>query len=269
MNVARLRPLTATEILDGAFTLYRHHFATFLLTALLPIIPGTLVEIVHLQLGRILSLLGSVLTMGALVHQCSEALLGRKVSLGDGLAVGLRRYFPMAVALLIYLVLLTAGTIALIVPGICLFCMLFAYAPIVVIEKRWDFIGRSRQLARKQWGKISGVLLIGFIIGALPGFAVSLGAMGYYQLGFVAAAQTKAVLIGGALVNAIVSPFTYAVLTLLYYDQRVRKEGLDVQLAVDAMGGEPTRASGADAARAMGAGSAGASDSTPMRAAGR
>jgi hypothetical protein len=252
MEFARLRPMVATEILDGAFTLYRRHFTTLVLTALVPVLPGLLVIPLHRLAGQGLQLLGSVVVLGALIHLASEAALGRQPRMGAGLKVGLRRFFPILLGSIAYTFLVLGGLVLLIVPGFCMFCMCFAWQPIVVLEKRTSFFSRSRALARDQWGKISGVMLIAIIIAFLPGIALNVSAMGILKLGYAAASQSLLVVLGTALLGALVGPFSNAVVTLLYYDQRVRKEGLDVQLAVEAMGGEGQSAAVPAAARPVG-----------------
>lgn len=247
MEFARLRPMGATEIIDGAFTLYRRHFITFMVTALVPVLPGLLLLPVHRLLGQGVQMIGSVIVMGALVWQVSEAGLGRTPQVGEGWRVGLSRFFPVLFGVLVYTILLLLGFLALIVPGICLFCMLFAWQPVVVLEKRLDFIGRSRALAKGQWGKISGVMLIAIVIAFLPNIALNLGAMSVLQVNWMQASQSLLVVMGTTLLGALLAPFSNAVVVLLYYDQRVRKEGLDVQLAVEAMGSPGAAPAGAGA----------------------
>jgi hypothetical protein len=239
MEFARLRPMSATEILDGAFTLYRRHFLTFVVTSLLAMLPSLLVSAIAADQMwiNLVPLAGFLVSTGALVHQVSEAALGRKPRLGEAFRVAAARFFPLLLATVIYFALLTAGLIALLVPGFCLYCMMFAYAPVVVLEKRTNFLRRSRALAKEQWGKVSGVMLLATIITVLPSVALHVGAMGILDVGIGAAMRSPGVKLGSLLLTALDSPFNYAVMTLLYYDQRIRKDGLDVQLAVDAMSG--------------------------------
>jgi len=241
MDVATLRPMAATEILDGAFTIYRRHFTTLVVTAFVPILPGLLLIALSRPLGQFVQVLGNVIVMGALVFQASEVAQGRAPQIGASLELGLRRFFPMLLGLLVYTLLVTIGLVALIVPGVCLFCMCFAWEPVIVLENRWAFFSRSRSLARNEWGKISGVMFIAFVIAFLPGLALHLSAMSLLGVSYVVASQSLVVVLGASILGALVAPFSNAVVTLLYYDQRVRKEGLDLQLAVDALGsaGQP------------------------------
>ncbi|HYJ78922.1 MAG TPA: hypothetical protein VEW03_04950 [Longimicrobiaceae bacterium] len=124
MFVSSFRPLTFGEILDGAFTLYRRHFLTLFVTALIPFVPMGIVSgwfsastptadatvdptsfLGLFALMMLVSFVGFVLVIGALTRQFSQAYVGAEVSLGDGLRHGLRAFFYMAVAGLIATIL--------------------------------------------------------------------------------------------------------------------------------------------------------------------
>lgn len=127
MPQLRLRPLGFGEILDGAFTLYRQHFATFFITALICVIPITLLtrlfETISLYMGdpsaataAALALLLLVpvsmvlwaLLYGALTQQTAQAYEGERPEVGAAYARGLRALIPM-IASWILLFLLGMG----------------------------------------------------------------------------------------------------------------------------------------------------------------
>jgi hypothetical protein len=112
MALSNLRPLSFGEILDGAFTLYRRNFATFILTALIP--TGILIAALVVlgggmfaamasgdptsMLGAVLGAgllvmvvaIGSMLVMyGALAREAAQSYTGQPTSLGDGMRAGL------------------------------------------------------------------------------------------------------------------------------------------------------------------------------------
>ncbi|HEX8691930.1 MAG TPA: hypothetical protein VF746_05905 [Longimicrobium sp.] len=115
MFTSPFRPLTFGEILDGAFTLYRRHFLTFFITALIPYVPVGIVsgwfsgsaarmgptETPSLEMFGLLllmlvvSFLAFVAMFGALTRQSSQAYTGQEVSLGDGYRQGLRSFFKI------------------------------------------------------------------------------------------------------------------------------------------------------------------------------
>lgn len=127
MALPNLRPLSFGEILDGAFTLYRRNFVTFVVTALIPsavviaalvVMGGGLFAAMASNdptaiLGAVLGaglLIGivafaSVLMMwGALTREASQSYTGQPTSLGDGIQSGLRSILPLFGAAFIALV---------------------------------------------------------------------------------------------------------------------------------------------------------------------
>lgn len=110
MSQPMLRPLGFGEVLDGAFTLYRRHFPTLFATALVAVIPITLlmssIENVSLTMDRggavspamanrvllsfpPLMLLWAVV-WAALTHQTASAYRGRAPTLRDGYTAAAR-----------------------------------------------------------------------------------------------------------------------------------------------------------------------------------
>lgn len=262
MLPAQLRPLTLGEILDGAFALYRLHFGTLFLTALLPMLPVVvfwgafplfargapeqITELVNLA-GWVLmpyTLPATLLVWGALLHQVSQAYLGNPISVRAGYHRGVRRLLPLLGATVVWALLIVFGLILLVIPGILLLIMFFAVGQVVVIEGRGpiEALGRSRELARGAWGRILGALFVLFLITALPGFALTaatgIGALASGS-GAVAVLESPWLFTAfqalSVLVNALTTPFMSAGLVLLYYDRRVRSEALDVELAAEGL----------------------------------
>ena len=118
MAPSTLRPLTFGEILDGAFTLYRRNFVTFIGTALVPTVAVAVVVVVlgggmfsAMGSGDSTSLIGAMfgaglviglvafaamlMVWGALTHEASQAYTGQPTSVGDGLQAGVRSILPM------------------------------------------------------------------------------------------------------------------------------------------------------------------------------
>jgi hypothetical protein len=118
MALHTLRPLSFGEILDGAFTLYRRNFVTFVLTALIPTVA---IGVVFLALGggmmasaasgdtsgylsalmgaglvvMVVAFGGMLLMWGALTREASQAYTGQPITVGDGLQAGARAILPL------------------------------------------------------------------------------------------------------------------------------------------------------------------------------
>ena len=97
-------------------------------------------------------------------------------------------------------------------------------------------LSRSRQLVRGSWWRVFGILLLIWLIYAFISFVIVL--VGAAVAGLLAfAGESTPVALGQAIVQlvfsvaqqALTQPFSVAGTVLLYYDLRVRKEGLDLQ----------------------------------------
>lgn len=143
-----LRPLAFGEILDGAFTLYRHSFATLFTTALAAAIPLALVSrimeaaayapqgttdfsaVIGVLIAVPLSALLWAALWGALTRQTARLVLGEEATLRDGYAASLRA-LPRFVAsgFFVFLLMLAGGVVVLFVAGILVLPVGLAGAP--------------------------------------------------------------------------------------------------------------------------------------------
>lgn len=263
-----LRPLSIGEILDGAFALYRRHFVVMVATVAVLTAPGTLLQVEFPTVGGLVMSIGTVIALVALTGQTSDALLGGQPELASGLMFGLRRTGAALMAIIVtsFMIILSALPFAglawwvglemapdrsglsvltyilllavIVLAGVSVVSYLvlrwFAVMQIAVLEPTTHFMRRSAVLARGALWKISVVWLVGSLIVGVPNTLAGIGQGVATVLnedgsgtGLMAASLALAWVI-----TALGTPFTAALLTLLYYDQRVRKDGLDVELAV-------------------------------------
>ncbi len=264
-----LRPLSIGEILDGAFSIYRRNFLVMVTTTAVLLLPGALLRLVWPTIGGLVSSFGGMVALVGLTSETSVALLGGQPELARGLQVGLRRtgavmlavFLASAVVLLAcsplfagaayigwtmtpersgltvlsYLLLVMVLVLIVLVPSSWLTLRYFAVLQIAVLEPTRHFLRRSAVLSRGAFWKISVVWLVGSVIVGVPSFLVGVGegvATVMSDQGMVGSGVFVASLVLGLLISSLGTPFTAALLTLLYYDQRVRKDGLDVELAV-------------------------------------
>lgn len=93
------------------------------------------------------------------------------------------------------------------------------------------------QLARGAIPRIAAMLVVAWLIVTLPSVAVMALTGGFAQLANPQAAMalgTRAVAVQQLLslaVSMLTAPFLPSVLVLLYYDRRVRREAMDVEVA--------------------------------------
>lgn len=115
----------------------------------------------------------------------------------------------------------------------------FCAAHAVVIEGKGPIagLGRSWNLVTGSWWRVLGIGLVIAIIAILAAIVISapVGIIGGLALGGGSGALVTT--LGGAVASALVTPFIYAAVTLIYFDLRVRKEGFDL----DALAAETSR----------------------------
>jgi hypothetical protein len=200
-------------------------------------------------LGRLIDQLLSSIAAAVAVAACfkaiSAAYLGERAGVGDSLRYAAGRFLPLIVAYIVMVIILVPAFIALIIPGIWIAVKLSMTFPALVCEKAGPFksIGRSWELTKDNWWRVFGTLLVVFILmfvitlalgGVLGAVLLSSDSMG--ELAF--AVLTTLI---GLLIAAITYPLIAAVVTVMYYDLRVRNEGFDLQLLARGVGADSSR----------------------------
>jgi hypothetical protein len=200
-----------------------------------------------------LRLLAGLVLSGVLVTVVSRAMLGRLTSLDDVREAMRGRVWPLlGLGLLSLLVLvsplvvavvaavLTGGIGALLlivaVPAFVYLWVRLSLAPSVLLLERSTIrtaLRRSGTLMAGAWWRCFGVLVLALVISsvlasilAVP-LGVVVGIIGEDRLGVGA---LVAIQVMAGLAQVVVAPFTAGVKSLLYIDQRMRLEGLDVAL---------------------------------------
>ncbi|HEX2190137.1 MAG TPA: hypothetical protein VHG51_14615 [Longimicrobiaceae bacterium] len=267
MSLGHLRPLSFGEILDGAFVLYRRHFAVFFTTALIPLLPvallwgafglvtggtlemGNAATAVAFAVAYPVMIVGMLLMWGALVHEAGQAAEGRPIDRAEAYRVAFRRMLPMLGAAILFTLLAAVGFLLLVVPAFLVMIALFGVWQAVILEEKGpvEAIRRSRELARGAWGRIFGIEVVSYIIVMIPGMLVGT-VTGIAMFGALMASGDPEAASGAVgwfsavnnvlslLLSALTTPFMVAALTLLYYDRRVRTEALDLELATERLG---------------------------------
>lgn len=256
-----LRPLTLGELLDRAFQLYRSRFGVFVGIAAVAYLPLFVAQTLLLWLPKassqlapaaivgflvalVLQWLGIAAAHAATIVVVSAAYLERPISLQEayGRVSGMlvRIFFIMIVSGLG----IVLGTLLLIVPGVILFLMWALAIPVAVLEDAGlgDSLSRSRFLTEGHRLRVVAIYLLYFaLVSALElalmgplGVLIALksGGSGHTP----PAALSVMLQIAGYVIQCLVTPVLTICLSLLYYDERVRKEAFDIQLMMSAMG---------------------------------
>jgi len=259
----RLRPLEVGDLLDETFRMYRRHFVLFAGISALLSIPSA--ALFALALGSFTSVLQQTngtfsdtsfltpllaafaaglavnllilpFTMGAVMYAACESALGRPVTAGGVFLGVLRRYFPLLGYWMLFLVTFYVALVLCIIPVVLwtwIFVLWIAATPAMFVENigLGSAMGRSWRLVEGRWWRTFLVLFLMVILWYVVQFA--LGA--FLQLGqlllqlfispFIAAAIAAA---SSQIVGAVVNPILQIAIVLIYFDLRVRKEGLDL-----------------------------------------
>lgn len=201
-----------------------------------------------LLLGALGALILLPFSLGAVYRAVTDVALGRPATIGVVLRETLARYWPLLglVGLLfvfgvVWLIAELIGLVLLILPGLAVFCaavyFLVRWSLTVAAMMAEDMgpirgLGRSWNLVKGQWWRTFGILLIVAILQTIISYALLI------MFGLIAAIfttgdfQAALAQVGSTLLSALVSPITTIAVVLLYFDLRVRKEGLDLdQLA--------------------------------------
>ncbi len=226
------------------------------------------VQVIGLLLPSLLSGLASLALSGFVIYVVSEAALGDKVGLAQTWRQVRGRLLALiGVTLLTAILVLLAALPALLLVGVgaavggfgggaiavvgfvAMLALLIwvgvrlmlSPAP-VVLERAGpiDGIRRSWALTRgSQWWRIFGIYLLAAIVTQISAAAVS-APLQFLILAVVDTASPDPAILTTMLVlvqhlsqfviGAIVTPFTAGVLALLYLDQRIRREGLDLSM---------------------------------------
>lgn len=211
-------------------------------------------------IGIVLLLVSRVFLSGFLTLVVGKAILGQPMSFSEVWARVRPRLLALLGLTLIYPAI-TVGTVAIValltvlvppvgillilglIPVVIWLWVLFSLAtPALILENAGvgQAFGRSRRLVQGSWWRIFGISLLAAFLAGLLALIIQLP-FEYFGDGFssvtattVTEVTTKYLLlttIGTIVASTITEPFAAAVTVFLYTDQRIRKEGLDIELA--------------------------------------
>jgi len=207
-------------VLGEAWTLYKRHFAHFILisfvvylvvaavTALLSAAAGT----VGALIGVLFSLFGMFLLQAALVKAVQDVRDGRAdLDLGQTLRAALPYVGAVAIASILASIGITIGFILIIVPGLILLTFWSLIVPWIVIggSGAMDSFGKSWNTVRGYAWNVFGTYVVVFLILIVGEIVLSviLIALPYAWRSFIA----------DVVAGSLVAPFIAAVVTLVYY----------------------------------------------------
>lgn len=245
-----LRPLSLSELLDHTFSLYRQNFVLFAGIAALPNLLLFGVNLTNLLMTRgsppsfsavlmlipilIVSVAVLTLAQAATVFAVSHLYLDRPVTIGSAYSQITPHLVGLSGLIIVIGLLTSIGFICLIVPGIWLLLRWSLAVPVAVLENTGlGAMRRSVLLTRGDRGRIFMIYLLYIIVATVfsalwdvpMGMAIALG-----HGTVVAPPLWTQVLaqVGAFFTQCVVAPLMTVALSLVYYDERVRKEGFDL-----------------------------------------
>ena len=183
-----------------------------------------------------ITIVGAILlniASGALARVIAENYMGGSM----GVAAAYRAIRPRIPALIGVMLLIMLSTMLVLIPPLFLwiFISLSFVSQVIVLENRGvgDALQRSWDLVRGAWWRVFGAYLLLLLLGVIVNLSTSLISLAVGLTGASWAVQNIVVQFVTLLLTVVYRPVTLAGMTLLYFDLRVRKEGYDLQVALD------------------------------------
>jgi hypothetical protein len=268
-SARQLRPLGVGEVLDAAIKLYARNARTLWRVVAVVIVPLVLIQQIVIgaslpsgafvhngalytptgSLGTpaagetaeiALAVLAALIVNGALALCLVDAYVGRPLDWRESLQAAADRLGSLLLLSILYGALVVLAFIVLILPGIWLSVIWCVAVPALMFEQVSGFkaLERSFELVRGRWWAtfaellVTGIMLfivlvvVGLIFGGIEsGLDVSSTGPWFVLNGLSA-----------VLSDLIVYPFIGSVIAVVYIDQRVRKEALDIDRLAGALG---------------------------------
>jgi hypothetical protein len=254
-----LRPLSTGELLDRTFSLYRSHFVLFLGIFALPHLAVLAFQCVGFVfkssspnpplsnilltglwnlVASVFSIVVSAASQAATVVAVSQVHLDRSASVTDSFSRVKEQIWGVVGLSLLIGLLVGLACIALIVPGVLLGIQWSLAVPAKVLENRdaTDAMSRSSELSKGSRGRIFVIWLLFIVLGIGVGLLLrwpvewAAGVTSIFAVQRTSSGWQIALLVSEFIGECLVGPLVTIAFSLVYYDQRVRKEAFDLQL---------------------------------------
>ena len=258
----RIRPRTISEVLDGAFGLYRQGFAQVSLAQLIFAIPVIVLCVLAPIGAGFWAVLISPSQRAMSYHVGMDRLLARERSMGQLLGAGVRAW-PGMVLLAILQVVVSAVLAGLAfvpfgLPGVLLSMngaetigvvlialgallgvavalaasgYLYLVDAVFLFERDWNALMRSFRLVRGGFWKVALTAIVAYFIVMGPAAVLQVAILvqsGGFDESFQAATPEAWHGIAAVLIGVLLTPFAAHVCTLLWVDRRAVREGMDL-----------------------------------------
>lgn len=262
--------MSVGDILDRGLKLFFHRFGTFygiMFLVLLPSLAYTMYvsldtsalpvdqdpDALGSYLGSLfagllavacISIIFTPIGTAAMLHVIAQEFLGNRVGFGSALKFGLNRFGSVLLVSIMVGLVTALGYMMLVIPGI-IFSIWYIFAQQVVVVERFKggtALARSKDLTLGYRWKIFQVAILLGIIQVLAG--VLIGMLQSALPNAVRVATDQGVALKPIPLNIVInhvvqyagttatSCFALICMTLYYFNLRIKKEGLDLELAL-------------------------------------
>jgi hypothetical protein len=285
MHAPALRPRSAIEIVDTAFTIWRRNFGQMTIIGIAATVPIVLALVLGLgslftagMTGKpisesaMLSMVPMILVFvvilvlwmavvdGAMTLAAGDAYFGREVSAASALRGALSKGGTLVLSNILRMLTIggaaVVGGIVIALLGranggiavlliivlsvlmLLLFARLFATTNAVVFENSGasESLSRSFAISKDSAWRIFGVILLSYIVLVVAQIAIGLTVQ--LVISMILRSPVVASMVGNV-IGALLYPFLSIALMVLYFDQRIRKEGYDLDVLSDGLPKSP------------------------------
>lgn len=251
-----LRPQSVGEVLDSGFAIFHRTVLRCLPYALIAVIAPQLTRLHDIAVGHsvrrfggsdalwwVYFVLGAVLSLlfwSALLIRQRALAAAVPSGVAAELGTALRRLLPLAALAACLALVVAVATALLVIPGLYLLLSLAFAAPALLLDGKGPIAALiySNALVYRHWWRTLLILLVGLaVLSALYGvvfvvIGIVFALRGTPDLAVVAAVTTAT----GIILGAALAPFLFALMLASYGELRVRREGLDLERRVAALG---------------------------------
>jgi hypothetical protein len=224
------------EVLDTGLRIIRNHFVLLVAISAAVNVPLALFQTflpqqmagapgsataIPLLFGLASILVVSPFVQVAITFVIGELYQGRQTTLARAFREALRILLPLLGTSLLAGLLTLAGVLLLVIPGVWAMLGLALLSPVMILERRFGTgaIRRSLDLMKGNRLRALGIFLLTAIVGGVLAFT----------FGLVGAVLPLAGAIASGLATSVASAFGIAIVVVLYFDIRCRKEAFEIE----------------------------------------
>jgi hypothetical protein len=182
-------------------------------------------------LGELGLLFAMPVAAGAVFRAAAASYRGQQLSASEAASLGARAALALLVASVLGHLLELVGLVFCILPGLVFMAFLFLAGPCIVLEGLGPMQGlrRSWRLVRRRFWPLLGTMLLGVLLGE-----VSVGLVGAVPTALAQMAPPHVRAVIDAVIGTASGALEWAIYgnlaAILYFDQRIRQEGLDLEV---------------------------------------